>query len=152
MICENNRVAISVPFEKQSPVLSIADRACAYNIPGVNVDGSDSLAVYRATREAVERARRGEGPSLIETRVTRLGQHTSQVGDSRSPVELANARKHDPLPRLAGYLREHHLLDDADLANMTARAIAEVDDAVRFAQASAAPPSEQAFADTYGSR
>src|SRR5919205_440645 len=105
LFCENNGLAISVPFEKQSAVRSVADRAVGYAVVGISVDGSDALQVYRVMREAVDAARAGRGPALIEARVTRLGQHTSQVGDTRQPKEVAAARRHDPIPRFAHYLR-----------------------------------------------
>src|SRR5919204_982772 len=89
LFCENNGIAISVPFEKQSGVRQGADRSVGYAVPGVSVDGADPLAVYKATSEAVARARAGGGPTLIEARVTRLAQHTSQVGDQRSPRQIA---------------------------------------------------------------
>src|SRR5215216_739660 len=104
LFCENNGVAISVPFEKQSPVRSVADRAVGYAVVGISVDGSDPLQVYRVMREAVEGARAGRGPALIEARVTRLRQHTSQVGDDRSRQEVVAARRHDPIPKFARYL------------------------------------------------
>src|SRR5919199_877765 len=99
LFCENNGVAISVPFEKQSGVPRVADRAVGYAVVGISVDGADPLQVYRVMREAVETAGAGHGPALIEARVTRLGQHTSQVGESRGPREGAAARRHDPVPR-----------------------------------------------------
>src|SRR6266513_4617202 len=93
LFCENNGMAISVPFEKQSAVRSVADRAVGYEVVGISVDGSDPLHVYRVMREAVDAARAGRGPALIEARVQRLGQHTSQVGDTRGPREVAAARR-----------------------------------------------------------
>src|SRR5262245_44807717 len=102
LFCENNGVAISVPFEKQSGVRSVADRAVGYALVGISVDGSDPLQVYRVMREAVEGARAGSGPALIEARVQRLGQHTSQVPDERSRAEIAaEVRRYDPIPRFA---------------------------------------------------
>src|SRR5215471_12403143 len=130
LFCENNGVAISVPFEKQSPVRSVADRAVGYAVVGISVDGADPLQVYRVMREAVEAARAGKGPALIEARVTRLGQHTSQVGESREPREMAAARRHDPIPRFSRYLSHHGLLDDHLQAEIATRAEAEVADAV----------------------
>src|SRR6267143_404926 len=112
LFCENNGMAISVPFEKQSAVRSVADRAVGYAVVGISVDGSDPLQVYRVMREAVEGARAGRGPALIEARCTRLGQHTSQVADLRSAEEAAAAHRHDPIPRFARYLRHHALLDE----------------------------------------
>src|SRR5919205_3916916 len=88
LFCENNGVAISVPFEKQSGVARVADRSVGYAVVGISVDGADPLQVYRVMREAVEGARAGKGPALIEARVSRLGQHTSQVGDLRGRTEL----------------------------------------------------------------
>src|ERR1700730_10276939 len=99
LFCENNGMAISVPFDKQSGVRSVADRAVGYALVGISVDGSDPLQVYRIMREAVDAARAGKGPALIEARVTRLGQHTSQVGEMRAAPEMAAARRNDPIPR-----------------------------------------------------
>jgi 2-oxoisovalerate dehydrogenase E1 component alpha subunit len=149
LFCENNGVAISVPFDKQSPVRSVADRAVGYAVVGISVDGSDPLQVYRVMREAVDAARSGKGPALIEARVTRLGQHTSQVGDARSPKEMTAARRHDPLPRFSRYLSHHGLLSEQLQSELLARADAEVSDAVQFAEAAALPPVERAFQDVY---
>ena len=149
LFCENNGVAISVPFEKQSPVRSVADRAVGYAVVGISVDGADPLQVYRVMREAVDGARAGKGPALIEARVTRLGQHTSQVGDDRGPREVAAARRHDPIPRFARYLTHHGLLDETLDASLGRRADDEVDDAVRFAASAPGPPVDWAFKDVY---
>src|SRR5919202_4980726 len=149
LLCENNRVAISVPFEKQSPVRSVADRAVGYAVVGISVDGSDPLQVFRVMREAVEGARAGRGPALIEARVTRIGQHTSQVGDTRAPREMAAAQRHDPIPRFARYLSYHGLLDDALNKQLMQRAEAEVEDALEHARQAPPPPVERAFADVY---
>ncbi len=149
LFCENNGVAISVPFEKQSGVPRVADRAVGYALVGISVDGADPLQVYRVMREAVDAARAGKGPALIEARVTRLGQHTSQVGDTRGPEEVAAARRHDPIPRFGRYLRHHGLLDDGLHAELEQRAAREVQDAVDFASDAPLPPVERAFADVY---
>lgn len=151
LLCENNGVAISVPFEKQSGVARVADRAVGYALVGISVDGADPLQVFRVMREAVAAARAGQGPALIEARVTRLGQHTSQVGDTREPKEMAAARRHDPIPRFGRYLRHHGLLDDAVQAEMDQRAEREVADGIAFASAAERPPRERAFADVYAS-
>jgi 2-oxoisovalerate dehydrogenase E1 component alpha subunit len=151
LFCENNRVAISVPFEKQSPVRSVADRAVGYAVVGISVDGSDPLQVFRVMHEAVEAARAGRGPALIEARVTRLGQHTSQVGDTRAPREMAAARRHDPIPRFAHYLEYHGLLNDGLHRELSQRAEAEVADALDYASQAPPPPVERAFTDVYRS-
>src|SRR5438105_8875005 len=150
LFCENNGVAISVPFEKQSAVRSVADRAVGYAVVGISVDGSDPLQVYRVMREAVEAARAGKGPALIEARCTRLGAHTSQVGEMRGRAEMVAARRHDPVPRFARYLRYSGVIDETTEADLTRRAVAEVADAVDFASHAAPPPAERAFKDVYG--
>jgi 2-oxoisovalerate dehydrogenase E1 component alpha subunit len=152
LFCENNGVAISVPFEKQSGVERVADRAVGYAVVGISVDGADPLQVFRVMREAVEAARAGQGPALIEARVTRLGQHTSQVGDTRAPEDLADARRHDPIPGFAHYLRHHGLLHAALEKEFRGRAEREVADAIEFASRAPGPPVERAFADVYGTR
>jgi 2-oxoisovalerate dehydrogenase E1 component alpha subunit len=150
LFCENNGIAISVPFEKQSAVPRVADRAVGYAVVGISVDGADPLQVYRVMREAVEGARAGGGPALIEARVRRLGQHTSQVGDLRKPTEVAAAfRHHDPIPRFGRYLRHVGLLDDDREASLGARADQEVADGVEFARHAENPPVEWAFKDVY---
>jgi len=149
LFCENNGLAISVPFEKQSAVRSVADRAVGYAVVGISVDGSDPLQVYRVMREAVDAARAGSGPALIEARVTRLSQHTSQVGEMRTPREVAAARRLDPVPRFARYLRRVGVLDDVSASELAARADAEVIDAVDYASRADLPPVERAFADVY---
>ncbi|GAC1321152.1 MAG: 3-methyl-2-oxobutanoate dehydrogenase subunit alpha [Chloroflexota bacterium] len=149
LFCENNGLAISVPFERQSPVRSVADRAVGYAVVGISADGSDPLQVYRVMREAVDAARAGRGPALIEARVRRLGQHTSQVGDMCTPEEVAYARRSDSIPRFARYLRHQGLLDAHKERQLTKRADEEVADAVEFAGLAAPPPLDRAFRDVY---
>jgi 2-oxoisovalerate dehydrogenase E1 component alpha subunit len=134
--CENNALAISVPLELTMPIHSLAERGAAYGMPGISVDGTDTLAVYRATREAVERARAGGGPSLIEARVPRITSHSSQDDDLyRTPAEKAAAEAHDPLPPLREMLLEYGLL-----------APGEEDDLVRAARARALEEADRAMA------
>lgn len=149
--CENNGWAISVPAAKQMPVAHVVDRAQAYNMPGVLVDGTDVLKVYDATRQAVARARAGEGPTLIEARLFRLTAHTSDDDERRyrSDEERAEARQHDPLPRYERALRAAGVLNDALLAETRARIEREIDDAVRFAEASPAPRAADATRHVY---
>jgi 2-oxoisovalerate dehydrogenase E1 component alpha subunit len=133
--CENNGLAISVPLALQMPIGSLAVRGAAYGMPGVSVDGTDALAVYRATREAVDRARAGDGPSIVEARVPRMTSHSSQDDDSyRSPAERAEAAAHDPLPRLRETLLEHGLLEHGEEEELMraarARALADADRAL----------------------
>jgi 2-oxoisovalerate dehydrogenase E1 component alpha subunit len=141
LVVENNGYAISVPATKECAVEDVAVRAAGYNIPGVVVDGADVIACYRAAREAVERARRGEGATFIEAKVTRLTSHSSddQQTKYRSEEELAAARARDPLPRFRAQLMEAGLLTaEADEAlQREIRAI--VDDATEYAEAQPDP-------------
>ena len=104
-VCQNNQWAISVPLKKQTHSRTIAQKALAYGFPGIQVDGNDVLAVYAATREAVERARAGDGPTLIECVTYRLGVHTTADDPTkyRSEEEVAGVGAEgpaDPLPRV----------------------------------------------------
>jgi 2-oxoisovalerate dehydrogenase E1 component alpha subunit len=135
--CENNYYAISVPFRQQSPVPNVADRASAYGLPSLSVDGNDPLAVYEATREAVQRARRGEGPTLIEARTYRLVPHTSNDDDRRyrSRAELEEWQTKDPLIRFGGYLMSNGLLSEAEAQEWQEQIRDEVAEAANRASA-----------------
>jgi len=111
-LCQNNQWAISVPLKKQTHSRTIAQKALAYGFPGIQVDGNDLLAVYAATREAVGRARAGEGPTLIECVTYRLGMHTTADDPTkyRSEDEVKAWEKKDPLTRLTPYLERKGLL------------------------------------------
>jgi 2-oxoisovalerate dehydrogenase E1 component alpha subunit len=139
--CENNRYAISVPLRKQMAIENVAARAAAYGMPGVTVDGTDVGAVYEATDAAVERARSGHGPALIEAMVERLYPHTSDDDHTRyrSPEDIQRMRSKDPLPLLEADLRKHGLLDDATHARIWAQAKRTVDEATEQAEAAPFP-------------
>src|SRR5919197_1026661 len=113
-VCQNNQWAISVPLKKQTHSKTIAQKALAYGLPGIQVDGNDVLAVYAAAREAVERARAGEGPTLIECVTYRLGVHTTADDPSkyRSAEEVTAWEQKDPLTRFRAYLEKKNLLED----------------------------------------
>ncbi|OLQ56277.1 2-oxoisovalerate dehydrogenase [Bacillus licheniformis] len=113
-MCENNKYAISVPYDKQVACENISDRAVGYGMPGVTVNGNDPLEVYQAVKEARERARRGEGPTLIETVSYRLTPHSSDDDDSsyRGREEVEEAKKSDPLFTYQAYLKETGLLSE----------------------------------------
>lgn len=114
-VCENNGYALSVPLHQQMAIASVADRAAAYAMPGCTVDGTDTVSVHRAACEAVARARRGDGPSLLEVRVPRMLPHSSQDDDAyRTEEERAAAVAADPLPRLRTTLLECGALTAAD--------------------------------------
>jgi pyruvate dehydrogenase E1 component alpha subunit len=112
-VCQNNQWAISVPLKKQTHSRTIAQKALAYGLPGIQVDGNDVLAVYAAAREAVDRARAGDGPTLIECVTYRLGVHTTADDPSkyRSEEEVTMWEKKDPLTRFRAYLEKRNLLE-----------------------------------------
>jgi 2-oxoisovalerate dehydrogenase E1 component alpha subunit len=140
-IVENNGYAISVPAAKEVAVEDIASRAAGYAMPGVVVDGTDVLACYRVAREAVERARAGEGGTIIEAKVTRLTAHSSddQQTKYRTTEELEAQKALDPLPRFRDQLLDAGVLTDETLAAMTTEVAAAVDDATDFAESEPDP-------------
>lgn len=142
--CENNEYAISVPQQQQMAVASVADRGPAYGIPGVSIDGTDVLAVYEVTRRAVERARRGDGPTLLEARVVRLTAHSSDDNDRsyRSARELKSMRHQDPVARFAAYLHEHEIMSEADERALREEVAAQVEEATVAAEAAPLPDPE----------
>jgi len=147
-LIENNLYAISVP-EAQEVAGQIADRAPGYGISGVVVDGNDVLAVYGAAAAAVERARRGDGPSLIESKTYRYYAHTSDDDDKlyRTREEVEIWRRKDPIPTLRQYMVERRMLDAAT----EARIDVEVEDAINraVAEADADPDPQDAFSKVY---
>jgi 2-oxoisovalerate dehydrogenase E1 component subunit alpha len=144
-VCQNNGYAISVPRQLQMAVDSVAQRAAAYCMPGVSVDGLDALAVFQATSQAVERARRGEGPTLIEARVQRMTPHSSQDDDAYRPDEARQvAAQADPLPRLLRQLLDLRVLDDQQAAAEAERIRDEVLEAERQALAEPDPDPARA--------
>ncbi|MBU8707607.1 3-methyl-2-oxobutanoate dehydrogenase subunit alpha [Bacillus subtilis] len=135
-MCENNKYAISVPYDKQVACENISDRAIGYGMPGVTVNGNDPLEVYQAVKEARERARRGEGPTLIETISYRLTPHSSDDDDSsyRGREEVEEAKKSDPLLTYQAYLKETGLLSDEIEQTMLDEIMAIVNEATDEAE------------------
>jgi len=140
-IVENNEYAISVPLRKQMAVGSVAVRGAGYGMPGVSADGSDVLECYRVAKEAYDRARRGDGPTLIEFRVPRLGSHSSddQQERYRPKEELERVRQRDPLKTFGAYLQRAGLLTDARKQEIADRIKREIDQATDVADASPEP-------------
>src|SRR6266480_639550 len=137
-VCQNNQWAISVPLKKQTHSKMIAQKALAYGMPGIQVDGNDVLAVYAATREAVARARAGDGPTLIECVTYRLGVHTTADDPTkyRSDLEVAMWEQKDPLTRFRAYLEKRNLLEEG----LEQRVDDEIAEAVRRFEAT--PPAD----------
>jgi 2-oxoisovalerate dehydrogenase E1 component alpha subunit len=150
-VVENNGYAISVPASKELSVEDVAVRAAGYGMPGVVVDGTDVLACYKAAREAIERARRGEGPTLIEAKVTRLTAHSSddQQTKYRSEEELAAEKARDPLPRFREQLQAAGILTDEVLGRLATEITAVVNDATEYAEAQPDPDPSTAMRWVY---
>ena len=148
---ENNGYAISVPSSKELALEDVAARAAGYGIPGVIVDGSDVLACYVAARAAAARARRGDGPTLLEAKVIRLTAHSSddQQTKYRSAEELAELKALDPLPRFRDQLRDGGVLTDALETEIAADLRAQVEDATDHAEAEPDPDPSTAMRWVY---
>jgi 2-oxoisovalerate dehydrogenase E1 component alpha subunit len=146
-VVENNGYAISVPMARQVAGSSVWERAAGYGIPGVVVDGADVLACYHAAKVAVERARAGEGPTLIEAKVMRLTAHSSddQQTKYRSEEELAAEKERDPLPRFRGQLRDAGILTEEVEVRLSLEIQAAVDDATAYAEAQPDPDPSTAM-------
>jgi 2-oxoisovalerate dehydrogenase E1 component alpha subunit len=149
-LVENNVYAISVP-ETLQVAGSIARRAAGYGFPGHEVDGNDVLAVYETAREAVERARRGEGPTLIEAKTYRLTAHSSDDDDRRyrEREEIEEWRLKDPIVRFERYLQENGLLDEEMREELEAEIRAEVAEASDYAEEAPFAGPEEALEGVY---
>jgi pyruvate dehydrogenase E1 component alpha subunit len=135
-VCENNGWAISLDRRSQTRSETIAQKADAYGMPGVLVDGNDAFAVFAATRDAVERARHGDGPTLIEAVTYRIGAHTTtdDAGRYRSDAEVEEWRRRDPITRLRAYLRGVGTWSEAWESDIEADASSAIEEAVRRAE------------------
>ena len=149
-LIENNVYAISVP-EKIQVAGSIAKRAEGYGFPGVEVDGNDVLAVYGVAKEAFERARKGEGPTLIEAKTYRLTAHSSDDDDRRyrEREEVEDWRQKDPITRFERHLEEAGLLDEEKKEEIGSRIKDEVDEAVEYAEEAPFADPEEALERVY---
>lgn len=130
-VCQNNQYAISLPREKQTKSKTLAQKAIAYGFPGIQVDGNDILAVRAVTREAVERARSGGGPTLIECVTYRLSVHTTADDPTkyRSQEEVDQWEEREPLSRLRKYLRDREVIDDEAIQADEEEAAQQIDQA-----------------------
>ena len=149
-ICENNQYAISVHESKQVAG-SVHGRAAGYGMPGHVGDGNDVLESYRLVKEAVDRARAGEGPSLIELKTYRFYSHTSDDDDRtyRTKDEVDEARKKDPIPRFEKYLRSVDVLDDKKVEEITENARTQVAEDAKEAEAADFPDALDAAKHVY---
>ncbi len=140
-LCENNEWAISTPLSKQMGQPDIFKRAEGYGLPGIVVDGMDAIACYAAVRDALGRARSGNGPSLVEAKCYRFLAHTTDDDDRayRSREEVAERRKDDPVPRFERLLVEHSVLTPEGVEALKRSILEEANDATDRAEAMAYP-------------
>lgn len=150
-LCQNNHWSISVPVHRQTATDVLAVKARAYGFPGVRVDGNDVLAVYEAAREAVGRARAGEGPTFIEAITYRMGAHSTADDPRRyrDEVEVTEWEARDPIARLRAYLGDRGLWDTEAEEALREELQGLIGDAVEQAEAIPPPPWETLFEDVY---
>ncbi|CAI8783432.1 MULTISPECIES: 3-methyl-2-oxobutanoate dehydrogenase subunit alpha [Bacillus] len=150
-MCENNKYAISIPVEKQLACKNVSDRAIGYGMPGYTVDGNDPLAVYKAVKEAADRGRRGEGPTLIETVSYRLTAHSSDDDDLvyRDKEEVEEAKKKDSIFTFAAYLKEVGVLTEESEKQMLDEIMHIVNEATEYAENAPYAAPEDALKHVY---
>ncbi len=149
-VCENNLYGISLCQSRHQAIKDVSDRAVAYNMPGITVDGNDVFAVYEATKEAVKRAREGMGPTLIECKTYRhRGHFEGDPGAYKPAEEQAAWLKKDPIPRIEKFLMENEIATEIELNLIKDVIDKEIEDAVEFANNSAVPSLESAVEDIY---
>jgi TPP-dependent pyruvate/acetoin dehydrogenase alpha subunit len=150
-VCENNLYAAQTTAASTQALNDVAARAAAYGIPGVIVDGNDIFAIYQATNRAVERARAGGGPTLIECKTYRWRAHTERKTqpDPREKSEIEAWKQTDPIVRLERQLRDQGHLSDAERESMERDVMGALEAAVAFAEASPFPLPEQATEDVF---
>ncbi|AMM93793.1 thiamine pyrophosphate-dependent dehydrogenase E1 component subunit alpha [Peribacillus simplex] len=153
-MCENNKYAISVPIEKQLSCENVSDRAIGYGMPGITVDGNDPLEVYAAVKEAADRARRGEGPSLVETVSYRLTPHSSDDDDRsyRTADEVAEAKTKDSIKTFGAYLKEVGIMDEDLEKQMNDEVMKIVNEATDYAENAPYPKAESAMNHVYAQK
>lgn len=144
-VCENNHYGMSTSVERSTAVRHISDRAAAYSMPGVTVDGNDFSAVAEAVDAAVARARSGDGPSLVENVTYRWRGHSkSDRNRYRTKEEIAEWVERDPIPRMVDLLVGHGILTKDDVAELEAGVAETISKAIEFAKDSPAPKIEDA--------
>jgi pyruvate dehydrogenase E1 component alpha subunit len=151
LLCRNNGWAISVPVERQTATETFAEKAAAYGIPGVRVDGNDLFAMVRVTRDARARCERGEGPTLIEAITYRMGGHSTSDDPKayRGPDALAAWAARDPIERVRDFLGRKNAWDEKREAELVGEIDARFREAVTIAERTPAPQLESMFEDVY---
>ncbi|WP_303966049.1 thiamine pyrophosphate-dependent dehydrogenase E1 component subunit alpha [Sporosarcina ureae] len=151
IMVENNKYAISVPIEKQIACENVSDRAIGYGMPGYTVDGRDPLTVYKVVKEAADRARNGDGPTLVEAVCYRLTAHSSDDDQRqyRDAQELEDEKKNDPLLSFIHYLQEVHVLTEEKFEEIEERVKQQVDEATEYAEQAEYAKPEHALRHVY---
>jgi pyruvate dehydrogenase E1 component alpha subunit/2-oxoisovalerate dehydrogenase E1 component alpha subunit len=149
--CQNNHWSISVPTNRQTAAKTLTDKAKGYGIPGVHVDGNNAVDVYLATREAVHRARRGDGPTFIEAETYRMGAHSSSDDPSRyrDEREVEIWRSRDPIDRMRKVIDEHAGWNDVRDRALRDALLSEVNAALAEAEKADVPDPGTLFEDVY---
>ena len=152
LFCQNNQWAISTPRKVQTAAASIAQKALAYGVRGIQVDGNDVLAVYKATKEAVDRARNGEGPTLIEAVTFRRGPHTTADDPTkyRKEEDVKYWEDRDPIKRFKIYLQRAGILNEELDKKIVDRSVNEVEKAITEAEATKMDDPNDMFGYTFG--
>ena len=149
-VCNNNQYAYSTPLHQQMAVENVADRAPAYGIPGEIVDGNDVVAVWEAVNRAVQTARDGNGPSLVECKTFRMTGHSAHDDARYVPSELFEYwEKRDPIVRLEASMKEQGFLNDKKFEEMNSRVVREIDEAVDLADKDPYPDPEDCMTGVY---
>lgn len=153
-LCENNQYAVTTSFKDVVAVENVADRAVAYNMPGVLVDGQDVMAMHEATVQAVQRGRSGEGPSLIEARTYRYEDHSEGLNrilrePYRTDEEVEHWRERDPITLHTAWLKDQGVATAEEIEAVRADVNCAIDDALEFARESPYPDASDLFTDLY---
>jgi 2-oxoisovalerate dehydrogenase E1 component alpha subunit len=150
-LVQNNAFAISTPQSLQMAITDVADKAAGYGIPGMICDGMDPIATYRTMRIAMERARSGGGPTLVEAKCYRFLSHSTDDDDRtyRDRAEVQAQRKNDPVPRFERLLVEHEIISEEQLVALRAEVLRETNEATDRAEAMPFPPASDLYTNVY---
>ena len=153
-LCENNQYAVTTSFRDTVAVENVSDRAVAYNMPGVLVDGQDVMAMHEATVVAIQRARAGEGPSLIEAQTYRYEDHSEGLNrilrePYRTDEEVALWKERDPISLHSTWLKEQGVATEEEIDSVRSEVSQAIDDALEFARNSPYPDADDLFTDMY---
>lgn len=149
-VCANNQWSISTPVTEQMLIPNIADRAPAFSMPGIIIDGNNIVEVYKAAGEAINRARKGEGPTLIEAKTYRMrGHQEADLQKYRSQEEVDKFKDQDPLKRFTMVCLERKVLEEQEIENLKKEYQMEINAAIEFAKQAPFPPLDEVTTDVY---